>query len=214
MNIYTRVEEQSGLNYYIVYPKDYNPNQTYPTIIHLHGAGERGDQVKDMPVIKNHWPLAHTDYDTFPFILIAPQCPKASYWPVEVYNLKTFIDNMLIMQPVDKDRIYLTGLSMGGYGTWYMSYRYPDLFAAIAPVCGSGIRSSHDVLTSLPIWAFHGTKDPVVPYQDSQYLADTINAKGGNVKLTLYEDVGHNSWEHAYKDKTLYEWFLTHKKTT
>lgn len=208
MNVQTKTS-QKGINYYIVYPNNHNQNETSPALLFLHGAGERGNTVEAMSIIQNHWPLAHTDYEKFPFILIAPQCHKESYWPLEIYNLKALLDELIDAEVIDAKKLYLTGLSMGGYGTWYMSYRFPTLFKAVAPICGAGIKSSYERLTKLPIWAFHGTKDPVIPCEESIHLANSINANGGNVKLTLYEGVTHNSWQHAYKDQTLYDWLLS-----
>ena len=145
-------------------------------------------------------------------MVLIPQCPTYSYWPMQVENLNVLLDEILSTYRVDPDRVYLTGLSMGGFGTWYMAYQYPERFAAIAPVCGAGIPSSIERLKDLPIWVFHGDKDPIIPVHESEILVERIQAAGGNIRFTRYPDVGHDSWVKAYGSDELYAWFLRHKR--
>ena len=113
---------------------------------------------------------------------------------------------------MDTRRIYLTGLSMGGYGTWATATRYPDRFAAIAPICGGGEVLLANLLKDTPIWAFHGDADTVVPLSKSQEMVEAVNRSGGNAKLTIYPGVNHDSWTQTYNNDALYEWFLSHSK--
>jgi predicted peptidase len=113
---------------------------------------------------------------------------------------------------IDTDRIYLTGLSMGGFGTWEWATKYPDQFAAIAPVCGGGDLMFADRLTKIPIWAFHGEADPVVPVNRNTDMVKAINEKGGSARMTIYPGVGHGSWVNAYNDEELFKWFLQFTK--
>ena len=111
---------------------------------------------------------------------------------------------------IDQDRVYLTGLSMGGYGTWALASKYPDRFAAIAPICGGGTMIMALGLKDMPVWAFHGAKDQVVPLAESERMVETINARGGNAKLTVYPEAGHDSWTKSYDNQELYDWLLSH----
>lgn len=202
------------LNYYLYLPNDYDKtDKPYPLILFLHGAGERGNTIEDLHRVLIHGiPQYIKNHPDFPFIVVMPQCPTYSYWPIQVENLKVLLDSILNQYRVDRSRIYLTGLSMGGYGTWYMAYQFPDLFAAIAPVCGGGIPSAADRLTHIPIWVFHGAKDTVVPVQESEWMVERIRNAGGNIRFTVYPDIGHDSWVPAYNNNELYEWFLSHQR--
>ncbi len=113
---------------------------------------------------------------------------------------------------MDTERIYLTGLSMGGYGTWALAAKYPERFAAIVPICGGGKRFMARSLKDIPVWAFHGAKDNVVPLKESVKMVNAVKALGGNARLTVYPDAGHDSWTETYRNKELYSWFLGHRK--
>jgi predicted peptidase len=200
----------SDLNYLLYLPKDYNSTgKPFPLIVFLHGAGERGnnlDQVKT-------WGIANiVEHDSnFPFIVVSPQCPADSWWLLKIPELKGFIDEMKTKYNVDKSRVYLTGLSMGGFATWALAAQYPNDFAAIAPVCGGGeIRLAMHGAYKMPIWVFHGAKDSIIPIQRSQEMVDEIKKQGGDVKFTIYPDLDHNCWDAAYSNKELYTWFLSH----
>jgi len=211
MNKSFNTQTLASLNTLIHLPKNYDETKTYPVILFLHGSGERGESVEDLNKIKSNWPLAYQAASPYEFIVVAPQCPHSSYWPILVNNLNDLLDQVIKSYRIDETRIYLTGLSMGGYGAWYLAFAYPQRFAAVAPVCGGGIPSSAKTLANTPIWAFHGVKDDVVPVNETTDLTSKITDAGGNVKVTLYDDVGHNAWDYAYNDQELYEWFLSHR---
>jgi predicted peptidase len=179
-------------------------------MIFLHGSGERGDSLE---LVKRNGPPSFLDKRTdFQFITVSPQCPKDSRWIVE--DLQAMFKQIIKKYRIDPDRVYLTGLSMGGFGTWAWACSHPDQFAAIAPVCGGGDQQFARYLKNLPVWAFHGEADPVVPVKRTIEMVEAVNAAEGTAKMTIYPGVGHNSWENAYNDPQLYEWFLqnTRKK--
>ena len=199
---------------YLLYLPEKNPGsgQKWPLMLFLHGAGERGD---DLGLVKrNGPPKLIAEGKAFPFIIASPQCPKDISWsnPEKIIALNALIDQLVANHPIDESRIYLTGLSMGGFGTWSLAATYPDRFAAIAPVCGGGNRMEARRLSEMPIWVFHGAKDKVVPISMSQEMVDALKKKGSDVKFTIYPETGHNSWVEAYNNPELYEWFLSHVK--
>lgn len=192
-------------------PESYNTQKKLPLLIFLHGMGERGTNIDN---IKKHGPAKICENDkNFEFITVSPQCLKDAkgkgWWNTGDLNL--LLEYILKNYKVDPDRVYLTGLSMGGFGSWAWAAANPDKFAAIAPICGGGNPQSAKKYT-MPVWAFHGDKDTVVAYKKSVDMVDAIKKAGGNAKLTTYKGVGHNSWTKAYSDKELYKWFLSHTK--
>ncbi len=192
------------MHYLIYLPENYDGTKPMPLLLFLHGAGERGD---DIELVKKHGPpklIAQGKH--FPFIVVSPQCPKGRFW--DARSLSTLLDNIEQNYAVDSSRIYVTGLSMGGFGTWALAAYAPERFAAIAPICGGGEKFWVRKLTHLPIWAFHGEKDSVVPPHRTTELVEQLKKLGGNVKLTLYPDAGHDSWTATYDNPELYEWFL------
>jgi predicted peptidase len=186
-------------------------------MLFLHGAGERGTNVQCAGI---HGPMSLVRKGTnFPFIIVAPLCPAGERWQND--SLSLLLDHVTTKYRVDKKRVYLTGLSMGGYGTWSLGVTQPERFAAIAPICGGGSRidlilGSRDqaaALKSLPIWAFHGAKDPVVPLDESERMVAALKKAGGkDVKLTVYPNAEHNSWTETYNNPELYDWFLQHNR--
>ena len=205
------------LNYLLHLPEDYDASSSrlWPTILFLHGAGERGDELQKVLV---HGPpkLAKQD-PKFPFIVIAPQTPTGGRW--HATELIALLDNVIGDHQVDPKRVYLTGLSMGGYGSWELGAAHPARFAAIAPICGGGntidIRLARRVkdhpLKSLPVWAFHGAKDSVVPLSESERMIDAFKVIGNeDARLTVYPEANHDSWTKTYDNPKLYEWFLSH----
>ena len=199
------------LDYLVYLPEDYGKERkSWPLMVFLHGAGERGN---DLNLVKKHGPPKRVDQgENLPFIIISPQCPTEKWWPSMGEHIMAMIDETSENYSVDENRIYLTGLSMGGYGTWTISSMYPERFAAIAPVCGGGQPYTARNLKNVPIWAFHGAQDRVVPLQRSQEMVDAVNKAGGNAKLTVYPQADHNSWTETYNNDKLYEWFLSHSK--
>ena len=189
---------------------EYSPTHksgALPLIIQLHGAGERGDGSNLSLVDVHGFSKVITDKE-IPCIFVMPQCPAESFWAARVESIITFIGQLVEEFHVDADKIYLTGLSMGGYGTWYTAMARPDLFSAIAPVCGGGMAWNAGVL-KMPIWAFHGSCDTVVSPTQSDEMVEKLKAVGADVCYSRVEGVGHNVWEHAYNEELL-SWLLEH----
>jgi predicted peptidase len=192
------------LDYLLYLPADYAQKPSWPLMLFLHGAGERGG---DLELVKMHGPpKLIAAGKQFPFIVVSPQCPKNRRW--EPFELSSLLDEITEKYKVDKDRIYVTGLSMGGFGTWALAGHSPDRFAALAPICGGGEPQFARWIAHIPAWVFHGAKDPVVPLSRSESMVEALKKRGGNVKLTVYPEVGHDSWKQAYDDPELYTWLL------
>lgn len=173
--------------------------------------GERGDG--NLELIKVHGiPKIVDQRPDFPFVAVSPQCPRDSWWSSEIESLNALLDEIVATHAVDPRRIYLTGLSMGGFGAWALGMAYPRRFAAIAPICGGGSPHLVSALKDVPVWAFHGAKDTVVPPEESQQMVDALKACGGDVRFTLYPDADHDSWTETYENPALYEWFLSHAR--
>jgi predicted peptidase len=203
------ISKTVDMPYLLHLPNIYEKNKSYPLILFLHGAGERGN---DTSLLKVGLPKLLKTARAYPFILVAPQCPVDSWWTRELDVLSTFLKDFLEHHAVDKKRIYLTGLSMGGDGTWRLAALHPTWFAAIVPICGRDKTNSVAKLKKIPTWAFHGAKDDIVPVSESRKVVRGINRLGGNAKLTVYPDADHNAWDRAYKTKELYEWlFAQHR---
>ncbi len=207
-------------NYLLFLPEGYDPagEKKWPLMIFLHGAGERGTNLNLVAV---HGPpkLVQTKND-FPFVLVSPQCAPGQRWQDDL--VLGLLDEILSKHKVDPDRVYLTGLSMGGYGTWSLAVKHPERFAAAAPICGGGetidvllsSRQKANALKSLGVWAFHGGKDSVVSPGESERMVNILRRAGcTDVKLTVYPEAGHDSWTEAYKMPELYDWFLQHTRT-
>jgi predicted peptidase len=207
------VQVQAELDYLLYIPEEVpTSGKKWPLMLFLHGAGERGD---DLEVVKrNGPPMLVAKGAAFPFMIASPQCPKDISWsnPGKIIALNALVDELVATYPIDESRIYLTGLSMGGFGTWSLAATYPERFAAIAPICGGGNRMEARRLVDMPIWVFHGAKDKVVPMSMSQDMVDALKKKGSNVKFTIYPETGHNSWVEAYNNPELYDWLLSHTK--
>lgn len=196
---------------YVKYlPKDFDENKKYPLVLFLHGAGERGD---DLDLASRHGFMKHVRESgkEYPFIYVAPQCPNGKYWGCFTESLLAFIDFICKELPVDEDKIYLTGLSMGGTGTWMLAMAEPERFAAIAPICGSGIYWYGEALIKTPIMVYHGDCDEIVPIQNSVEMVKSVNKRGGNAKIRILYGVGHNAWDEAYQGDELYLWLLSNK---
>lgn len=207
------------LDYLLHLPADYDSKNSkrWPLILFLHGAGERGTNLAKVAV---HGPpkMVKTNAN-FPFIVISPQCPSGQTWSDDA--LLALLDQVVKKHKVDPSRVYLTGLSMGGYGTWSLGLNHPNRFAAIAPICGGGDTlpvllpktGNQSALKKLPVWAFHGGKDDVVPLVESERMVNALKRAGNQtVKLTVYPEAGHDSWTEPYKNQQLYDWFLQHTR--
>lgn len=206
-----KVTTKIGYDYWLYLPEGYDESdQDWPMILYLHGAGGRSDDPNDA----KHNGIARRidDGDGFPFIIVSPHCPKASWWKPD--GLKVVVDDVLKHYRVDEDRLYLTGLSMGGTGTWMMAADYPDYWAAIAPVCGRTLPPRVAPLLDMPVWAFHGDADRVVDVWNSTHQIEVLK-KAGNTKtkLTIYPGGGHGVWKETYDNPELYTWFLAQKRS-
>lgn len=213
--------------YQVFVPENWTNKQKWPVILFLHGAGERGDdgliqtEVGIGTAIRRY-------RDRFPAVVVMPQCRKNVWW-AESSMADVAMATLAVAQKEfhgDPDRTYLTGLSMGGYGTWYLAGKYPGKFAAIVPICGgilvpdmARMQSADDsapyteaakkIGSQTPVWIFHGADDPTVPVTESRRMNDAMKALGGEVHYTEYPGVGHNSWEKAYAEPELLTWMLS-----
>lgn len=194
-------------NYLLYLPADYHTNKkVYPLLLFLHGSGERGT---DLNLVKTHGPPKLIEQGMeFPFIIVSPQCPENMFWNPVI--LSALIDDLEANYRIDKNRIYLTGLSMGGDGTWTLAMFQPDRFAAIAPVCGWSSPLEAYKIAGIPVWAFHGARDLVVPAKGSEDMIVELQKLGAQAKLTIYPDAGHDSWTETYLNDELYKWFMDH----
>lgn len=183
-----------------------------PLIIYLHGSSRRGRDIEEVKA-NGLAPLMDKKSD-FEFVVVSPQAlsnhPWQRCWQPD--DLILLLDHLLANYHIDPSRIYLTGLSMGGYGTWAAISKHPDRFAAAAPICGGGDPATARSIGKLPVWAFHGDADRVVPVERSKEMVDAIAAADGNARLTVYPGVGHDSYTRTYADPRLYEWFLKQER--
>jgi predicted peptidase len=193
---------------YLLYlPEDYSSNQPVPMILFLHGRGESNGPLS----IVAKWgpPRRLAQGEQMKYIVASPQCPRNSFWSHDEQQrrLLELLAHLQKQYTIDPDRIYLTGLSMGGFGTWRMAADHPEKFAAAVPVCGRGDPRSASRLIHLPIWAWHGTEDQAVPFERSVEMVEAIRAAGGTkVRFTSLEHVGHASWQAAYQSDDVYAW--------
>ncbi len=203
-----------NVGYYVFLPENYDANKKYPLVLFLHGAGERGDGSEEkLPLVcVNALPKYAEEGEEYPFILLCPQCPENIVWNNIVLTLKALVDKIAAQYSADPDRIVCTGLSMGGFGTWEMGVTYPDFFAAIAPVCGGGFSWRAALLKDMPVWAFHGDADSVVPISYSETMVEAIKKAGGNPKFTVFPGVNHNSWDSAYQTTDVVKWLTEQRK--
>lgn len=217
----TRILQTVRLNYLLRVPSSRPSSELrdvrWPLVLFLHGAGERGTNLAQVTI---HGPPALVQRGTnFPFILVAPQCPEGQRW--DPVALMALLEHVVRTEPVDPTRVYVTGLSMGGYGTWKLGLLYPERFAAIAPICGGGewidvrlaSREKLEALRTLAVWAFHGARDNVVPLSESERMVNALKEAGVHeVRFTVYPEAGHDSWTVTYEKPELYQWLLRHAR--
>lgn len=197
-------------HYLVYFPEGYNEDTSrrWPLVIFLHGSGESGN---DLNKVKVHGPPKLAEKGKkFPFILVSPQAPPGMGW--QTATLYQLLSHIKRTQRVDDKKVYLTGLSMGGYGTWEFAMEYPSEFAAIAPVCGGGDSSKAWRLRHIPIWNFHGAKDDVVFPEESDKMVAAARRHNSKVRYTLYPEANHNSWDSTYNKDSLYDWLLAQSK--
>jgi predicted peptidase len=196
---------------YLLYlPRDYDrDDRRWPLVLFLHGAGERGD---DVAKVASHGPpkLVAEGRD-FPFILVSPQCPADRVWSMAF--LDALLDEVSRDYRVDLDRIYVTGLSMGGFATWSLAMEFPTRFAAIAPLCGGGAFYNACAIRDVPAWVFHGALDNVISPDRSREMVEALRSCGAQPKFTLYPDLDHDVWTKTYDDPALYDWLLSQRRS-
>jgi predicted peptidase len=199
--------------YVLFVPHDYKGDKAYPLILFLHGAGERTGE-KKQPVAVGIGPAIKKREKSFPFLVVIPQADKT--WRAgspDADRALAILADVQKAYKVDNKRLYLTGLSMGGYGTWSLAVAEPKKWAAIVPVCGGGDPKQAAKIKDIPCWCFHGDKDAAVKVEKSREMIAALKEAGGSPKYTEYPGVGHNSWDNAYGTDELYKWLLEqHKK--
>lgn len=197
-----------NMHYMLAFPDGYKEGEPRPILFLIHGAGTRGNDpelLKDSVFFDSIEKL-----EDFPFIVVAPLCHKDTWF--DMYEtLKRFVLFIADSEFADKKRIYAMGASMGGYTVWQLGMSMPEIFAAISPICGGGMYWNAERLKNVPVWAFHGEKDPVVYAEESQKMVDRVNETGGNARLTKFPDVEHNAWDYVYGNEELYKWLLSHE---
>lgn len=221
------------LNYRIMYPHDFDKTKTYPLVLFLHGAGERGDDNEKQLVHGSR--LFQDSLEKYPAIVVFPQCPKTDYWanlyrPDRGGSKRTFdffydsnpnpsmkltlslMDEMLKKPFIDNERFYVAGLSMGGMGAFELSWRMQDKVAAAMPICGGGDVKKAAEMTRVPYWVFHGKKDDIVNPEYSVNMVKAINEAGGDAKITLYWDANHNSWDPAFAEPDFLKWMFSQRR--
>ena len=200
---------RSACSSYLLYlPEEYSRSRPWPLLLFLHGAGERGN---DLSLVTRHGPpKLIAAGKQFPCIVVSPQCPQDEQWTPE--NVGAVLDDVTGICTVDPDRVYLTGLSMGGAGTWATGIAMPNRFAALAPLCAWGDPFMIGRLKNIPVWAFHGEKDDVVPCRRGADMIEALRQAGGSPQFTVYPDAGHDCWTETYNNPGLYSWFLQHSR--
>jgi predicted peptidase len=222
--------KDNTLSYRLLKPDNYDKKTKYPLVLFLHGAGECG---KDNEAQLKHGVAEFATKENrknYPCFLVAPQCPsvRGGGWAKIDFRAKEIkladkpsepgrlalelVDALQKEYSIDSKRIYVTGLSMGGYGTWDAICRHPDKFAAAVPVCGGGDLNQAEKIAKLPIWVFHGAKDGAVKVERSRDMVEAIKKAGGKPKYTEYPEVGHDSWVKAYKDGDMMKWLFAQKR--
>jgi predicted peptidase len=224
------------LPYRILFPKSFDPSKEYPVLVYLHGSGESGNDNEAQLIHGGKLFVADNFRETYPSIVIFPQCAKSSFWsnvklpdrgvgetdlhfqiggkPTKsMRTLVAFMDNFVAKPFVDHNRIYVGGSSMGGMGTFEILRRRPKMFAAAFPICAGDNVKNVKKYKKVPIWIFHGIDDNVVPVSLSQSVADALKAgKAKEVKLSLYPGVGHNSWDNAFAEPELFPWLFSKRR--
>jgi predicted peptidase len=224
-----RITRTVGLRYLLALPKGYDAegDGRWPLVLFLHGAGERGD---DLQLVKKHGiPRVAEELGAVEagvsgakrpkglkelnFIAVSPQCPTDSNWNLELDALGALLDEMEATHKVDPDRVYVTGLSMGGYGTFALTAALPARFAAAAPICGGGDPRGARRMWHVPLWVFHGAKDATVPLRRSAEMVEAIALQGGSPRFTVYPDAKHDSWTETYNNPEFFKWLLSHRRS-
>ncbi len=206
--------DEATVSYLIYVPPDYDPGKKWPLHLFLHGRGESKQPLANVAT----WgpPKMAARGDELPFILVSPQCPVDDYWttPNQQERLIQLLERVVSTLSVDEHRIVLSGLSMGGYGSWRLAADHPEKFAAVVPICGAGRLNDARRLVDIPIWVWHGDQDKVVPVKNSVAMVEAIRAAGSEqIRFTRLEHIGHNSWSAAYGTPELFQWLSQQART-
>lgn len=221
-------DDGEKLKYRLLKPADFNPDKKYPLVVFLHGAGERGadNAAQLIHGMAEFCTVEHRQQ--YPCYVLAPQCPKEQKWADVDWSSDTIVypekisrpldltmqvvDEMLADAAVDESRVYIAGLSMGGYGTWDALARRPELFAAAIPICGGGSVETVADFKDIPLWCFHGASDNVVNVKKSRDMIAALKAAGGEPRYTEYPGVGHNSWTQTFASEETFQWLFEQKR--
>jgi predicted peptidase len=236
MNDYERrtVEIREGdepvtFAYRLLRPARPDPGKTYPVVLFLHGAGERGtDNAKQLAYLPT-WLAEPALREKYPCFVVAPQCradhrwvevawsdaestPPAPEMTADLAAAVAALDEVAALEAADADRVFLTGLSMGGFGAWDLAARMPERFAAVLPICGGGHEATAPRLVGLPIWCFHGADDRVVVPERSRRMIEAVKAAGGTPRYSELAGVAHDSWTPAYRDPAVLDWLFSQRR--
>lgn len=202
---------KSTLNYLVYLPKNYNAEKKFPMILSLHGSGERGNNIDNVKKWGIHKILREND--NFPFVVVSPQCPNCEIWEMQFNALKELLDEVEANYNIDSERVYLTGYSLGGYGTWNFAILNTERFAAIVPISGGAISPEKALkLKDTPIWVAHGDSDTVVQFEESKRIVDRLKTSNPNIIFKVYKGAGHEVCTTAYEEPELFQWLLNQKR--
>ena len=209
-----QTSDGASVPYLLYLPKDYEAEKKSPLILFLHGRGESYGPLS--LVAKWGPPRFAARGDELPYVLVSPQCPGNDSWnkPTQQKRLLELLDHIEKTYSIDDQHVCLTGLSMGGYGSWRLAADHPERFSCAVPICGGGDPADADKLKDLPIWVFHGDQDGAVPFQRSVDMVEAINKAGGTkLRFTSMEHIGHNCWSAAYATPELFQWISQQTNT-
>ena len=209
----TDISKMVSLNYLLHLPPGYGDDldRRWPLVLFMHGAGERGDDLQQVTLYGLPHELQGPRAE-LPAIVVMPQCPAGVRWIMLRDELSALLDHIEATERVDTDRIYLTGISMGGRSVWALAAYRPDRFAALVPVCAEGEPDAVSKHLHIPTWIFHGAKDEVIPLERSEAMYYALQARGGKMQFTIFHDTGHDVWEQVYQLDELYDWLLAQKR--
>ena len=209
-----KVCKKLKMRYFLYLPMTYgkDKNKKWPVIVFLHGSGERGTKLSK--VANCGLPRMLKKAKNFPAIVISPQCPANHWWnDIDVsLSVMAILKDVCKKYNVNPDRIYLTGLSMGGFGTWHLAQQYPNRWAALAPLCGSGNAWLQPRLKKIPTRVYHGAKDRNVPLAFGKLMYSALKDAGGQVKMTIFPDLAHNVWDKVYSMPEFWDWLFQQKR--
>ncbi|MBR2987304.1 MAG: dienelactone hydrolase family protein [Clostridia bacterium] len=203
------VKHYHNMAYLLRYPDGYEEGKHYPVILFFHGSGSRGTNIYRLK--QNDFFETISVHGDFPFIVAAPLCSENS-WFDQWEHVLGMTEELVSSSFCDEDRLYVMGVSMGGYAAWQLAMSRPYLVAALVPICGGGMRWNASRVRRIPVWAHHGEEDPLVPVQESKDMVEAVNTAGGNARLTLYPDMGHEIWVKVYETPEVFSWLLSQKR--